>query len=289
MREILHDERFVDLCPHEIVPILADEGRYLASVRTFYRLLAQDGELCERRLQARHPARVAPVLEAIGPNEVWSWDITHVKGPWKGKSYFLYVMIDIFSRYVVGWMLAERENARRAQHFIRETARRHLVQGQKVTVHNDRGSPMKAGGTMKLLELLGLEHSFSRPRTSDDNPFSESQFKTMKYHHRFPAFFESIEDGECYFEDWFKWYNNEHRHGGINRHTPASVHFGRVAEVTVKRQEVMELAYRLNPERFSKGRPIVKSNPPLVGINLHLKAARVKEIQVIEATNQVPA
>lgn len=279
IRAALHEPRFVDRTPREIVPTLLDEGIYLASIRTFYRILDGDGELKERRLQATHPRHVAPILEASGPNQVWTWDITRVKGPCKGAFFYLYVMIDIFSRFVVGWMLAERENARRAQHFIRTTAQRHLNPGQSLTVHNDRGSPMKAGSTMELIEFMGLKHSFSRPRTSDDNPFSESQFKTLKYSHGFPAFFASREEAEAFLERWFDWYNNEHRHTGINLHTPATVHYGRVAEVVERRQSIMDLAWSLNPERFPGGRPEVKSNPPLVGINLHLKAEKLECVQ----------
>jgi len=282
IREALHEPRFIDRTPWEIVPTLLDEGTYLASIRTFYRVLDGDGELKERRLQATHPRHVAPVLEATGPNQVWSWDITHVKGPCKGQSYFLYVMVDLFSRYVVGWMLAERENARRAQHFIRETARLHLAQGQSLTVHNDRGSPMKAGTTRELINRLGLKHSFSRPRTSDDNPFSEAAFRTVKYSHRFPEFFDSLKEGEEYFSGWFSWYNNEHRHTGINLHTPASVFGGRVEKVARKRQEILDLAFSLNPERFPMGRPLAKRNPPVVGINLHPKAEEVGQLQKIK-------
>jgi len=271
IKAVLHEERFVDLPPREIVPTLADEGRYLASIRTFYRILNNLEESGDRRLQARHPKRTAPILEASGPNQVWSWDITRLKGPWRGKFFFLYVMIDIFTRYVVGWMVSERENARRAQGFIRTTVRRHLVPGHKLTIHNDRGSPMKAGGTMDLIKLLGLEHSFSRPRTSDDNPYSEAQFRTLKYHHRFPSFFDSLEQAEEFLTGWFKWYNFEHRHTGLNLHTPASVQFGDIGAVVAHRQSVMDQAFETNPARFSKGRPMVLANPEVVGINLMYK------------------
>jgi putative transposase len=276
IRSVLGQDRFVDRTPREIVPTLADEGLYLGSIRTFYRILSADGACIERRLQARHPRHVAPILEARAPNEVWSWDITRLKGPWRGCFYFLYVMMDIYSRYVVGWMLAERENARRAQHFIRQTVRRHLEPGQKVTVHNDRGSPMKAGGTMDLVKMLGLEHSFSRPRTSDDNPFSEAQFRTLKYHPSFPEFFGPYPDTELYLEGWFTWYNEEHRHTGLNLHTPSSVYHGTVGAIVKRRQEVMDMAYSLNPARFPNGRPVVKYNPGVVGINLHLKAEQIE-------------
>jgi putative transposase len=275
IKDILHEERFIDLPPREIVPTLADEGRYLGSIRTFYRVLAGLGESNDRRLQARHPRRAAPILEATGPNQVWSWDITRIKGPWRGKFFFLYVMIDIFTRYVVGWMVSERENARRAQGFIRETVDRHLVPGHKLTIHNDRGSPMKAGGTMDLIKLLGLEHSFSRPRTSDDNPYSESQFRTLKYHSRFPAFFESRESAEEFLTGWFRWYNYDHRHTGLNLHTPASVHYGEVAAVVAARKKVMDEAFARTPGRFATGRPVVLANPPIVGINLMYRSTPV--------------
>ena len=279
--DVLHENRFVDLTPREIVPALADEGVYYGSIRTFYRVLLEQGESSERRLQARRIKRDAPILEATAPNQVWTWDITRLRGPLKGQFFFLYVMIDIFSRYVVGWMLAERENARRAQQFIRETVHRHLLNGERVTVHNDRGSPMKAGTTRELIALLGLEHSFSRPRTSDDNPFSEAQFRTIKYHHKFPGFFDSIEHSLKYFEEWFKWYNHDHHHIGLNLLRPADVHFGRAMKVTLNRQAVMDKFFQKYPERFSGGRPIVKMNPQVVGINLHLKSEQV-EVKNVE-------
>lgn len=279
IKDVLHDPRFTDRTPWEIVPTLMDEGVYLASVRTFYRVLNGLGESHDRRLQARHVKRSPPILEAQSPNQVWSWDITRIPGPYKGQYFFLYVMLDIYSRYVVGWMLGERENARRAQNFIRETVRRHLKDGEKITVHNDRGSPMKAGSTQELFDLLGLEQSFSRPRTSDDNPFSESHFKTLKYANSYPMFVDSIEDGERYLEAWFDWYNQEHRHKGLNLHTPASVQFGHVGQVVEKRQTVMDQAYAKNPERFPKGRPIVKSNPSIVGINLRFKPTNTVTVE----------
>lgn len=282
IKEVLHDSRFIDLPPREIVPTLADEGRYLGSIRTFYRILQGMGESRERRFLARHPKRQVPILEAHGPNQVWTWDITRIKGPYRGKFYYLYVMIDIFTRYVVGWMVAERENARRAQNFIRETVRRHVEPGHKLTIHNDRGSPMKAGGTRDLINLLGLEHSFSRPRTSDDNPYSESQFKTLKYHSRFPAFFDSLQDCETYLSSWFLWYNHEHRHTGLNLHTPASVHFGKVAAIVEQRQKIMEEAYAINPHRFPKGKPVVLANPSVVGINLMYKTTPVS-VEILES------
>ena len=187
-------------------------------------------------------------------------------------------MLDLYSRYVVGWMVAEHETARLAQHFIRDTVKRHLKEGEAITIHSDRGSPMTANTTRELLALLGVSQSLSRPRTSDDNPFSEAQFRTVKYHHSFPGFFESKEAVISHMDQFITWCNNEHMHTGLNLHTPASVHFGHVAEVVLKRQIILNQAYAKNPERFPKGRPVVKLNPEVVGINLHLKAVNVQTI-----------
>lgn len=283
----LHQEEYVDSSPWEIVPSLLDKGEYLGSIRTFYRVLSEHGEIKERRLQAKLEKHVAPILEATGPNQVWSWDISRLKGPTKGKFYYLYLMLDLYSRYVVGWMVAEHESARLAQHFIRDTVRRHLKEGEEITIHSDRGSPMTANTTKELLSLLGVSQSLSRPRTSDDNPFSEAQFRTVKYHHSFPAYFESKEAAISYLEQFMTWCNNEHMHTGLNLHTPASVHQGQVAEVVRNRQVVLDRAYEQNPERFSKGRPIVKMNPEVVGINLHLKAVQVEAaVKAVEESKE---
>jgi len=273
--EKLHEAEFVDLTPWEIVPRLLDQGEYLGSIRTFYRVLSEHGEVKERRLQAKRGKHAAPILEATAPNQVWTWDITRLKGPYQGKWYFLYLMLDLYSRYIVGWMVAEHESARKAQHFIRETVRNHLKAGHEVTIHSDRGAPMTANTTRELLSLLGISQSLSRPRTSDDNPFSESQFKTIKYHGSFPAYFEGTEHAINHLDQFLTWYNNEHMHGGLNLHTPSSVHFGRVEGIVIGRQKVLDSAYMENPARFPNGRPIVKANPAVVGINLNLKAARV--------------
>lgn len=272
---LLHEVEFVDLTPWEIVPRLLDQGRYLGSIRTFYRVLSENGEIKERRLQSKRGKHAAPILEATAPNQVWTWDITRLKGPYQGKWYFLYLMLDLYSRYVVGWMVAEHESARKAQHFIRETVHNHLKGGAEVTIHSDRGAPMTANTTRELLSLLGISQSLSRPRTSDDNPFSESQFKTIKYHGSFPAYFEGPEHAVSHLDQFLTWYNNEHMHMGLNLHTPASVHFGRVEGIVKQRQDVLDSAYAVHPNRFPNGKPIVKSNPTVVGINLNLKAAQV--------------
>ena len=272
---LLHQDEYVDQCPREIVPKLADKGIYLGSVRTMYRVLAEHSKVRERRQLARHPAHRAPILEARGPNQVWTWDITRLPGPYKGKWYFLYLMLDLYSRYVVGWMVACRENARLAQHFIRTTVQKHLKPGQNLTIHSDRGAPMTAGTTRELHELLGVLQSFSRPRTSDDNPTSEAIFKTIKYHSTMPPFFANKEEAQEYFEGFMRWYNHEHMHSGLNDLAPASVHQGVADQVVAARQAVMDAAYNRHPERFARGNPKVRTNPKSMGINQCLKAAKV--------------
>lgn len=271
----MHEEEYIDLCPREIVPKLADKGVYLGSIRTFYRVLSRNEEIRERRLQARRPPINAPVLEATGPNQIWTWDISRLAGPYQGKWYFLYMMLDLYSRYVVGWMIAERENARLAQRFIRETVRRHIPAGQELTIHSDRGSPMTACTTQELMMLLGVTCSYSRPRTSDDNPFSESAFRTTKYHWTMPSFFPTKAEAVGHMDQFMTWYNEDHMHNGLNLLTPAMVHHGRVDQVVAARQSVMAAAYQAHPERFARGLPNVRKNPQTVGINTRMKAIKV--------------
>jgi len=273
--ETMHEEEYIDLCPREIVPKLADKGIYLGSIRTFYRVLSRNEEVRERRMQARRPPIAAPVLEATGPNQIWTWDISRLAGPYKGKWYFLYMMLDLYSRYVVGWMVAERENARLAQRFIRETVRRHIPTGQELTIHSDRGSPMTACTTQELMMLLGVTCSYSRPRTSDDNPYSESAFRTTKYHWTMPSFFPTKEAVVGHMDQFMTWYNEDHMHTGLNLLTPAMVHHGRVDQVVAARQDVMDAAYLAHPERFARGIPNVRKNPQTVGINTRMKAVKV--------------
>jgi putative transposase len=273
--ETMHEEEYIDLCPREIVPKLADKGVYLGSIRTFYRVLSRNEEVRERRLQARRPAIVAPVLEATGPNQVWTWDISRLAGPYQGKWYFLYMMLDLFSRYTVGWMVAERENARLAQRFIRETVRKHIPTGQELTIHSDRGAPMTACTTQELMMLLGVRCSYSRPRTSDDNPYSESAFRTTKYHWTMPSFFPTKEAAIGHMDQFMTWYNEDHMHSGLNLLTPAMVHHGKVGQVVRARQTVMTAAYQAHPERFAQGMPKVRTNPQSVGINTRMKAIKV--------------
>jgi putative transposase len=246
----LHSERFADLAPAEVWAILLDEGSYLGSVSTFYRLLRAAGESRERRAQATHPAAVKPELMAEGPNRVWSWDITKLHGPAKWTYYYLYVILDIYSRYAVGWMVATRESAALAEKLIAATmAKQHVTAGQ-LTLHADRGSSMTSKPVTFLLADLGVTQSHSRPRVSNDNPYSEAQFKTLKYRPGFPARFASIEAARAHCQAFFPWYNAEHRHSGLGLHTAADVHHGTAAAVRDSRAAVLAAAYLRHPERF---------------------------------------
>ena len=263
----LHAERFVDRAPASIVAMLLDEGTFLCSVRTMYRLLARNGEVRERRDQLRHPVYAAPELLATGPNQVWSWDITKLRGPVKGIWYHLYVILDIFSRYVVGWMIATHESAVLAKKLIDQTIASQGVLPGILTLHADRGSSMKSKSVEMLLADLGVIRSHSRPHVSDDNPFSESHFKTLKYSQGFPDRFGSIEDGRAFCVDFFSWYATEHRHSGIAMLTPEDVHHGRATERLAARGVVLDVAYAAHPERFVNGHPRPAALPTAVWIN----------------------
>jgi putative transposase len=265
--DTLHAERFVDLSPAEVYCSLLDEGSYLCSMRTMYRLLSQHSEVRERRNQLRHPAYKKPELLATGANQVWSWDITKLLGPAKWSYYYLYVILDIFSRYVVGWMVAGRESASLAQRLIGSTcAKQQIGQGQ-LTVHADRGSSMQSRPVALLLADLGVAKSHSRPHVSNDNPYSEAQFKTMKYHPEFPGRFGCIEDARCFCQRFFGWYNDEHHHSGIAHLTPRVMHYGLATEVVQRRQSVLEAAYQAHPERFLNGPPSHPALPEAAWIN----------------------
>jgi putative transposase len=248
--EVLHSNRFVDLAPAEVWAILLDEGVYLGSESTFYRLLRQAGEVRERRRQATHPAKVKPELVAKAPNAVWSWDITKLRGRAKWTYYYLYVILDIFSRYVVGWMVASRESAALAEVLIRQTCVKQGIDRDHLTIHADRGSSMTSKPVVFLLADLGVTQSHSRPHVSNDNPFSEAQFKTLKYRPDFPGLFGSIEDARRHCQIFFGWYNDEHRHTGLGLHTPADVHYGLAVAIRDKRTGVLDAAYTAHPERF---------------------------------------
>jgi putative transposase len=265
--ELLNSSRFVDQAPREVFAALLDEGRYLCSVSTMYRLLVKAGEVKERRDQLRHPAYSRPELVARGPNEVWSWDITKLLGPVKWVYYYLYVMIDIYSRYVVGWMVANKESGVLAERLIEESLRKQEVEARQLVIHSDRGAPMKSKPVAMLLADLGVTKSHSRPRVSNDNPYSESQFKTLKYSPEFPARFGSLEDARGFSGRFFGWYNQHHHHSGIGLLTPEVVHYGKASEVIAARQRVLEEAYQRHPERFPRGVPRAPELPKEVWIN----------------------
>ena len=265
--EVLNSERFRDASPAQVYAALLDEGVYLASIATMYRVLRSQGGVRERRRTTSHPAHPKPELVARGPNQVWTWDITKLKGPTKGEFYALYVIIDLYSRYVVGWLLAESESATLAERLIRETIDKEGVSRDHLTLHADRGSPMKSRTVTELLAELGVVRSHSRPKTSNDNPFSESQFRTLKYNPNFPARFGSFADARAFCKPFFRWYNEEHHHRGIALLTPSDVHHGRAAGRLVKRQATLTVAHELHPERFVKGAPVVSEPPAEVWIN----------------------
>jgi putative transposase len=265
--DLLHSERFVDASPHTIQAILLDEGHYHCSVRTLYRILAEEGELKERRALRRHTQYAKPELLATGPNQLWSWDITKLKGPVKWTYFYLYVILDVFSRYVVGWMVASRESATLAKTLISETCTRQDVPLGQLTLHADRGSSMKSKAVALLLADLGITKTHSRPHVSNDNPFSEVQFKTLKYRPEFPQRFGSLQDSRAFCRPFFRWYNTEHRHSGIAFMTPQDVHYGRAPQILETRSVTMNAAFEAHPKRFKDKRPVLKSLPEAVWIN----------------------
>ena len=264
--DVLHEPRFVDQSPMEVYATLLDEGTYLCSERTMYRILAAHDEVRERRNQLRHPRYAKPELVATGPNQVWTWDITKLKTHVKWVYLYLYVILDIYSRYAVGWMLAEHENAALAKRLVEETYDKQGVVPGQLILHADRGAPMRSKTLAQLLAVLDVERSHSRPYVSDDNPFSESQFKTTKYHPTFPGKFGGLDDGLAYCRTFFPWYNDEHHHSGLACLTPSDVHFGRAADLLRQRHEVRMAAFHAHPERFRHA-PKPMTLPPAVWIN----------------------
>ena len=263
----LHAERSVDHAPREVYATLLDEGRSLCSVPTMYRLLRAEGEVRDRRDQLRHPPYRKPELLATAPNQVWSWDITKLLGPAKWTYFSLYVILDIFSRYVVGWLVAYAESAQLAQELIGATCAKQAIAPGTLTIHADRGSSMKGKPVALLLADLGVTKTHSRPHVSNDNPFSESQFKTLKYRPDFPERFGCIEDARAFCRPFFGWYNTEHHHGALGLLTPEVVHYGRTAEVLAARQEVLTAAWQAHPDRFVRRPPAPASPPGAVWIN----------------------
>jgi putative transposase len=265
--KVMHERRFMDKAPAEIYATLLDERVYLCSIRTMYRVLTVANEVRERRDQLRHPSYHKRELLATGPNQVWSWDITKVRGPGKWQYYSLYVIMDIYSRYVVGWLLAERESATLAQRLIADSVRRHRIRPGQLTIHADRGTAMTSRPVAFLLADLGVTKTHSRPHTSNDNPYSEAQFKTLKYRPDYPDRFGSPEDARSFFRRFFRWYNQEHYHTGVALLTPEMMHSGRAEEVTQQRATVLAGAYQAHPELFVNKHPAPPPVPPAAWIN----------------------
>ncbi len=278
MLDVLNEERFMDLSPLEVYATLLDEGRYLCSIRTMYRILAAQGAVRERRNQLRHPAYKKPELLATAQNQVWSWDITKLKGPVKWTYYYLYVVLDIYSRKVVGWMLADCESSALAKELIEQTCKKEGVEPDQLTIHADRGPSMTSKVVAFLYADLGVTKSHSRPYTSSDNPFSESHFRTLKYRPNFPERFGSIQDARAHCRAFFDWYNRHHRHSSIGLLTPETMHLGRADAALAARQVVLDRAHRARPERFVQGRPTPEAPPAEVWIN---KPVEEPEMEIV--------
>jgi putative transposase len=265
--EVLNSDRFADHAVPEVHATLLDEGEYVCSVRTMYRVLKRREEVRERRDQRVHPAYTKPELLATRPNELWSWDITRIKGPKSWIFYHLYVVLDVFSRYVVGWMVSETESGEEAEALVGHCCEQQAIGHDEVTLHSDRGKAMRSKRFIDLLIELGVARSYSRPHVSNDNPYSEAQFKTLKYHWTFPERFGSPEDARQYLREFFGWYNDEHRHSGLAMMTPADVHAGRADERWQQRKQTLLAAYERHPERFVRGEPSPRQVPEEVWIN----------------------
>ena len=265
--EVLRSPEFCDLAPAQVWARLLDDGRYLCSISTMYRILRAAGESGERRRQRTHPAKKKPELIAVAPNRVWTWDITKLKGPNRGEYYELFVIIDIFSRYVIAWTTAEAETGELAASFIGNAIAAQGITKDQLTLHADRGTSMTSKPVAQLLVDLGVARSHSRPHVSNDNPYSEAQFKTFKYCPAFPDRFGSIVDARTFCGKFFDYYNHEHRHSGIGLHTPASVHYGTATEIRQQRAVTLDAAYAANPARFRHRPPTPPKLPALAWIN----------------------
>jgi putative transposase len=267
IRTVLNSEQFVDQAPREVYATLLDEGVYLCHWRTMYRILVEHDEVRERRNQRQHPQNTKPQLVASGPNELWSWDITLLTGPARRLFYYLYVILDVYSRFVVGWMVAEGESSELAERLIAAACNNQNIRRDQLTLHADRGSAMRAKTVAQLLADLGVTKTHARPYTPNDNPYSEAQFKTMKYRPNYPNRFDSLDHARSWARAFFAWYNHEHHHTGLGLMTPTVVHHRQVDEVRAKRQRVLDEAYASHPERFVKGNPIAPKAPDQVWIN----------------------
>jgi putative transposase len=285
--DVLHSEPFADKAPAEVYAELLDQGQYLCSIRTMYRILADHREVRERRNQLRHPNYPKPQLVATAPNQVWSWDITKLLGPMKWTYFYLYVILDIFSRYLVGWMLAHRESDHLAQRLIRETVVKEGVARDQLTIHSDRGPSMRSHSVAQLLATLGIIKSHSRPHVSNDNPFSESQFKTLKYRPEFPDRFASFDQARDFCGQFVHWQNHEHHHWGLGLLTPTVVHRGQATAALAARQTVLDAAHALHPERFVHQPPRPLALPTEVWINPPADRPEPRMLQLPHDTNFV--
>ena len=285
---VLHEARFVDHSPATIWATLLDEGQYYCSVRTMYRILHQHEEVRERRNQLRHPKYQKPELLAQKPNEVWTWDITELRGPAKHQRFYLYVILDLYSRYVVGWMVAQEQSSRLAQQLITQSVDRQQILPEQLTIHSDRGPAMTAKPTVCLLADLGITKSLSRPYCSNDNPFIESHFRTLKYRPQFPSRFGSLVDARQFCTTFFQWYNREHRHSGIGWMTPYTVHFQLTEPVRRNRQTALDQAYSKNKDRFVNRRPKAPEAPPEVWINPPEKKVAEESVSAPQGQDREP-
>jgi putative transposase len=267
VRQTLNSERFQDRAPRQVYATLLDEGQYLCSWRTMYRILEDYQEVRERRDQLRHPHYIKPELLATAPNQLWSWDITKLKGPAKWTYYYLYTVLDVFSRYVPGWLIAECESATLAKQLIAESCAKQGIEPDQLTLHADRGSAMISKTVAQLLGDLGVTKTHSRPYVPNDNPYSEAQFKTMKYRPDFPERFGSLEDARAWARTFFHWYNHQHYHSGLCLLKPVTVHYSQAQAVLEQRHTVLQAAYAAHPERFVRGEPKLLSLPAEVWIN----------------------
>ena len=282
---LLDSERFADVAPAAVFATLLDEGRYHGSIRTMYRLMAAQNQTGERRNQRIHPPYAKPELLAIRPNEVWSWDITKLKGPAKWTCFHLYVILDIYSRYVVGWLIAYRESAELAEQLIADTVAKEDIAPGTLTLHADRGTSMRSKPVAALLVDLNVAKTHSRPHVSDDNPYSEAQFKTLKYRPDFPDRFGSIEDARAHCQKFFQWYNHEHRHSGIGLMAPAAIHYGVAKELTEQRAITLDAAFTANPIRFKGVAPKPPMLPTAVWINPPKKEITLDQIKLNSTLN----
>jgi putative transposase len=287
--DVLHEDRFIDLAPTEIYAQLLDEAEHLCSIRTMYRILEENQEVRERRRQRQHPAYAKPELLATKPNEVWTWDITKLLGPAKWTYFYLYVVLDIFSRKAVGWLIAEKESSVLAKHLVEETCAREGVEPGQLTLHMDRGSSMKSKTLAQTMGTLGITKSHSRPHVSDDNPFSEAQFKTLKYRPDFPVRFDSLVQAEAFCRDFFAWYNQEHHHVSLGLMTPNDMHSGIAQEKWRNRADILAAAYAAHPERFPHGCPTPPPLPTAAWINKPTSTGAKAETADQHATKGVPA